>query len=123
MRIRTVLAASAVAFAALGLAACSGGSSPASVVGVWGEPDVQDKPSLEFSEDGSYGGTDGCNVVGGDWTADGDVIDLGAMISTMMYCEGVDTWLTQSATAKLNGDTLVFMDEGDQEIGTLDRQK
>jgi heat shock protein HslJ len=115
-----VLAAAAVA--ALTLAACSsGGANEASVVGTWGTPDAQGEPSLTFEEDGSYSGTDGCNRVGGEWNADGSTIDLGNMISTMMYCEGVDTWLVNAGTAELSGDTLTFSDRDGAEIGTLTR--
>ncbi|XPP26447.1 MAG: META domain-containing protein [Leucobacter sp.] len=116
----STLLLSVAAVAALGLTACSGGS--ASVVGVWGQPEAQGEPSLEFQDDGRYAGTDGCNRLMGSWTADGDSIDLGEMASTMMFCEGVDDWLNQGVTATLRGDTLVIADADGQEIGTLDRQ-
>jgi len=45
------------------------------------------------------------------------------MGSTMMYCEGVDTWLTQGTTAVVQGDALVVSDEDGKEIGTLDRKE
>ncbi len=125
--------ASAAALAVLGLTACSGGSSadsdsvpqdPATaILGVWGEPDSQGKPSLEFAEDGSFAGTDGCNRLFGTWTVDGERVDLGAMGSTMMYCEGVDDWLNRAVAVTVRGDALVVSDEGGAEIGTLDRQR
>ncbi|MBL5974171.1 MAG: META domain-containing protein [Candidatus Leucobacter sulfamidivorax] len=129
-----LVAVAAVALAGLaGLTACSGGSSsdsgdasqdPATaVLGVWGEPDADGEPSIEFTDDGKYAGTDGCNRLFGAWTVDGDAIDLGAMGSTMMYCEGVDTWLTQGTTAVVQGDALVVSDEDGKEIGTLDRKE
>jgi len=119
--IRPLLLAAA-AVAALTLAACSsGGANEASVVGTWATPDAQGEPSLTFEEDGSYSGTDGCNRVGGQWSADGSTIDLGNMVSTMMYCEGVDTWLVNAGSAELSGDTLTFSDRDGAEIGTLTR--
>lgn len=43
------------------------------------------------------------------------------MRSTMMYCEGVDTWLVTATEAKLSSDELVFSNEEGTEIGTLTR--
>ena len=91
------------------------------MVGTWGKPDVEGQPSLILDEDGGVGGNDGCNVIFGDYTADGDTVTFGVLGSTLMYCEGVDVWLTQAKTAKLDGDRLVLSDENGAEIGTLDR--
>jgi len=91
------------------------------VVGTWGEPDVEGQPSLVLGEDGSLGGNDGCNTLFGDYTVEGDTVTFGVIGSTMMFCEGVDTWLTSASTAKLDGDTLVISDESGAEIGTLTR--
>ena len=116
------LVLAAVATAALALAACSsGGGDSESVVGTWGDTDAQGQPSLVFEKGGSYAGTDGCNNVGGDWTAEGSTIDLGNMFSTLMFCEGVDTWLVEATSAELSGDTLTFHDRDGAEIGTLER--
>ncbi|MFV0432791.1 MAG: META domain-containing protein [Leucobacter sp.] len=138
-KLRTLLLSAAATTGLLALAACSSPAAGDSVVGTWGDPDAAEKPSLTFevgsSEDdttldaeavkaeaaGEYHGTDGCNQLGGSWAADGDDIDLGAMRSTMMFCEGVDTWLSQASTAKLSGDKLTILDESGKEIGTLDR--
>lgn len=118
--LRTAALATA-ATAALLLSACAGGAS-AGIEGVWGDPDTEGAPSLEFLADGTYAGTDGCNRLGGDYTqADDGTIDLGIMRSTMMYCEGVDTWLVQAHEATLISDELVFHDEQGAEIGTLAR--
>ncbi len=118
--LKTLLATAAIASAALGLAACASGG-PTSVVGVWGEPDVPGLPSLEFAADGSFSGSDGCNRLFGSYTVDGSTVDLGAVGSTMMFCEGVDTWLVNGATARIDGDTLIVSDAEDTEIGTLTR--
>lgn len=103
------------------LAGCAGSADEVSVVGTWGSPEKSGEPSLEFTDSGRYSGTDGCNTVGGDYTVDGTTVDLGAMFSTMMFCEGVDTWLVRGATAELDGDTLTIFDEDGERIGTLDR--
>lgn len=116
--IRPLLLAVAAA-AALGLAACSGAAP--SVVGTWGASETQGEPSLTFDEDGGYSGSDGCNRVMGSWEADGKTVDLGVMASTLMFCEGVDTWLSQGATAEIDGDTLVVFDQGGEQLGSLER--
>lgn len=106
-----------LAAAALLLTACSGG--PASVSGTtWGTPDATGETSITFKADGSVSGSDGCNVVGGDWKESDDTIEL-TLLSTMMYCEGVDMWLTESRTAELRGDRLVFLGEDGSEVGSL----
>lgn len=122
---KTSAAAGLLAAALLALSACA--STAPGVVGVWGDPDAQGLPSLEFTaegedSDGEYSGTDGCNRVGGVYTVNGSTVDLGMMRSTLMFCEGVDTWLSQARTASLEGDVLTFLDEGGQQIGTLERQ-
>lgn len=124
MKKLSILAAVA-AVAVLGLTACSGGgsSSSSSPVGVWGEVDVQGQPSLEFMEDGSYSGSDGCNRLMGGWTSlDDGTINLEPMASTRMACEGVDDWLNQASSAEVQGSTLTIFDSSNAEIGTLARQ-
>lgn len=107
-----------VAAATLGLTGCASG--PTSVSGTeWGEPGVDGKPSIAFETDGSVNGSDGCNRVMGTWTEADGTVDLGELGSTMMFCEGVDTWLTMSKTAELDGNTLVFLDPSGEEIGKL----
>lgn len=110
---------------ALTLTGCSSNGTPTvdDVLGPWGAPETQGEPSLVFEDDGTYHGNDGCNVVGGSYMIDGDgTIDLGAMHSTMMFCEGVEVWLSTSATAKLeDAGELTFFDEGGAEVGKLPR--
>ncbi len=45
-------------------------------------------PTLVF-DDAALGGNGGCNTFGGDYTQDGDSLTIGALFSTLMYCEGV----------------------------------
>lgn len=126
---KLTLALAVATLTTLGLTACSGGSAsndsspdPATdILGTWGDRDTRGKPSLEFTDDGRYAGSDGCNNLMGSWEVEGDTVDLGAMASTLMACEDVDTWLSQAATVVVNGDTLEVQDEDGQQIGTLDR--
>lgn len=121
--LRTALATAAVALAAFGLTACgaSNDATDSSPVGVWGTPDAPGEPSLTFSDDGSFSGTDGCNRLAGEWTAEGSTIDLGEMITTLMACEDVDTWLSNAATAEVSSSKLTVLDRSGTEIGELAR--
>lgn len=123
MRLKLAFPFAVGAALALSLSACGGAASADDFLGIWGTPDTAGEPSIGFEADGAYSGNDGCNVIGGEYTLEDDgTIDLGAMHMTMMYCEGVDDWLSSSTTAKLDGsDTLVFFDEGGAEIGKLSR--
>lgn len=123
---KTLAALGLLATALLGLSACAAAAST-DLVGVWGDPENEGSPSLEFTAgaddaEGEYSGTDGCNRVGGAYTVSGTTVDLGMMRSTLMFCEGVDTWLSEARTATLEGDALAFLDEDGQQIGTLARQ-
>ncbi|MGK9147034.1 META domain-containing protein [Plantibacter flavus] len=93
------------------------------IVGVWGDPDTQDAPSLVFAEDGKVTGTDGCNRLMGSWTADGDTVEFAPLASTRMACEGVDTWLSLGASGTWTDTSLVVLDESGAEIGTLERSE
>ncbi|MBO1804209.1 META domain-containing protein [Leucobacter ruminantium] len=115
---------SAVVAAALLIGATACSASQPALVGTWGDPSQKGRPSLEFTGSettGDYSGTDGCNSVGGSYAAEGSTIDLGVMRSTLMFCEGVDTWLSQARSASLDGGTLTLFDENGDEIGTLER--
>lgn len=112
----------AAAALAVSLSACSAAGS--SVVGAWGHVGAAEEPSIEFTgteTEGEYSGTDGCNNIGGSYTVDGDEVDLGVMRATMMFCEGVDTWLSQAARATISGNTLTFIDQSGATVGTLER--
>lgn len=116
-----MLATAAVAM--ILLSACTGSAGDAKgIEGTWGDPSEKGSPSIEFRSDGEYSGTDGCNTVGGSFTESEDgTINLGVMRSTMMFCEGVDTWLVTGHEAKISGDKLVIKNEEGTEIGTLSR--
>lgn len=135
LKSRITIATASVALATLGLAACSSANNDAStvnsgesnqstrdeVVGIWGDAAASDKPSLEFTTDGTLSGSDGCNRITGSWTAEGEVVVFGPMASTKMACEGVETWLIDPASATVKGDVLTVSNSDGKEIGTLNR--
>ena len=115
------LAAALLAVAALASCADSPGSGTPSVEGSWGDTDNSSAPSLDFASDGRVSGTDGCNRLMGFWTQDGAAVTLKDMASTLMACQGVDTWLSAAATAEIDGDTLALFNGNGDPIGTLQR--
>ncbi len=91
------------------------------VLGTWGDASQSSQPSLGFSQDGKVTGTDGCNRLSGSWTNDEDEISLGPLTSTLMVCEGVDTWLGTGVSAKVDDSRLHIFNSAGTEIGTLQR--
>ena len=106
--------------AAAALTGCSGPASK-SFVGGWGQTGVG-QPNLTITDDGSFQGTDGCNRLTGKGSVSGDVFGFGPIASTSMACSGVDTWLSQADTAKVDGSVLVVYEKGGSRIGTLPQQ-
>lgn len=106
--------------ALLALAGC--GSTPEagakSVVGQWGGVPEQ-SPELDFAEAGTFTGNDGCNSMNGSWTQEGETVTLGATATTLMACDGVDTWLSLATTAKIDGANLNVFNKDGQQIGVL----
>lgn len=108
-----------------GLSACApsdpgpAGADPA--VGTWGTPGTEGEPYLTLNDGGQLDGSDGCNALTGSWEAEGDEIDFDDVTSTLMACEGVDTWLGALESATLSGDTMTVRNEGGAVIGTLER--
>lgn len=115
------LAAALMAVAAVASCAESPGSGAPSVEGAWGDTGDSSAPSLEFADDGRVSGTDGCNQLMGHWTQDGASVALADMTATLVGCMDVDTWLSDAATAELDGDTLALFSEDGEPIGTLSR--
>lgn len=120
---RKVLTFTAIAALALALGGCASnpGGAGNDATGSWGDVDVQGKPSLDLAEGGQVSGTDGCNRLTGKWTQDGDTVTFGPLASTLMACEGVDTWLNAAETATVDGSTLTVLGTDGTEIGTLKR--
>lgn len=110
-----------LATAALALTGCTGGGGDSVADTTWGDTGAKDTPSLVFQADGTVSGTDGCNVLGGDWTQSGVTVTFGDVVSTMMFCEGIDDWLGDMDSAVVEGGKLVFSDKNGKEIGTLEQ--
>ncbi len=106
----------AAAALALCLTGCSSGEE--SFSGAWGSTD-SGQPNLTIDDDSSFSGTDGCNRLNGQGTISGETFTFGHFVSTMKACEGVDTWLSKAATAKVVDGDLVVYGENDEKIGTL----
>jgi heat shock protein HslJ len=93
--------------------------SPSSPIGSWGE-DGAGKPNADFNSDGTVSGSDGCNHFSGTWTDSAGTIEVGALVSTLMACSNMDTWLAMMTSVKVQGDTLVVY-KGTERLGTLAR--
>ena len=122
------------------LAACAGGS-PATIKGQWklvshgsasnqtpAAPDVD--TSIDFSSDGQMNGNVGCNGFGGEFKVDGDTLNFGPVMSTMMFCEGpvgdqemaTVAVFQGSATFVLDGDTLTITSADGNSVIVLARK-
>ncbi|VXB16001.1 META domain-containing protein [Citricoccus sp. K5] len=90
----------------------------------WGS-DAPGQPWLGFEAGGRLHGSDGCNRLMGEWTLTAQRADFGRLVSTMMFCEGVDTWLNGAVSARLlhdaSGDRLEVLDAAGRVIGVLPR--
>jgi len=89
-------------------------------VGAWGRLG-RGLPHLSLSSDGRLAGSDGCNRLAGGWSLRDEIIEFGPLVSTLMFCEGVDTWLRDAASATVDGDVMHVRDAEGREIGTLER--
>ena len=90
--------------------------------GTWGDTSDTTAPSLELEDDGSFSGTDGCNQLNGSWSVDeADHVQFEDVSSTMMACDGVDTWLVGLSQATVSDDTMTVLGQDGSEIGTLQR--
>ncbi|MGX1748823.1 META domain-containing protein [Glutamicibacter protophormiae] len=88
------------------------------MIGQWGGEEPG-QPSLVLWAGGRVSGSDGCNRLMGSWRAEGDGYLFSQMASTMMYCQGVDTWLSRLASAREADGQLIVCDAGGLEIGRL----
>lgn len=126
-RVATGLAIAAAA--ALALSGCAPGASTPGTgaaggpnpVGSWGTIDSTGVPFLTFVEGGQFSGSDGCNNLSGAWELDGTTIDFENVATTLMACEGVNTWLSRLDEATISGTTMTILDDADKVIGTLER--
>jgi heat shock protein HslJ len=88
----------------------------------WGS-DAPGRPWLDFTPDRRVVGSDGCNRLAGPWQPSAVGVALGPLVSTMMYCQGVDTWLAGARAARLLGDRLQVLDADGAVIGELPRDR
>ncbi|MFT0139767.1 META domain-containing protein [Alcanivoracaceae bacterium MT1] len=118
-----LVAAPAVLLAGCASGGAGGGETPApdDYIGATFSSTDNGEPRLEFADDGTYSGSDGCNGLRGDYTVDGDTIVLEPGISTLKDCKDVDDWLRNATSVQIDGDTLTAFAEDGSEIGTLSR--
>lgn len=125
--VRAAIISCALLVVLLAIAAfMTAGSPRGAFVGEWvGETAGAEGPrevSLHLGDDGRVSGTDGCNRLIGGWHMDGDAAALDDLASTLMFCEGVDTWLSTAARAEVAADgSLRVFDGSGAEIGALAR--
>lgn len=92
-------------------------------IGQWVESDAEGAPFILISADGSFGGDDGCNVFTGSWElADDGAILFTQIASTLRYCEGLDTWLTQAAKGRVLAGVMTIEDADGLVLGQLSAQ-
>ncbi len=125
MKKTSLLLVTLFALSVLILSACtSGGGASASPTGEWtlvsyGDasnltpalPDVE--TSINFNEDGTFGGSVGCNSFGSDYKVDGDQVTFGSIVSTMMFCNEISTQ-ESAVLAILTDKTVSFTVNGDE---------
>ena len=116
MRSTQITRALLVPLLVCGLAACSASSG---AEGLWGNPEIPGTASLELQRYGEFSGTDGCNLIGGDWSQSGNRIEFTDVGSTRMFCPDVDTWLSTATSATLEGNTMTFYDASNNKVGEL----
>ncbi|WP_156760261.1 META domain-containing protein [Microbacterium karelineae] len=124
-RLALILLAAAPAAALAGCASDTtpGGGSMESqeYVGATFASTEQGEPHIEFADDGTYSGSDGCNGIHGEYTAEGETLTLKPGFSTLKGCVDVDDWLRAAAEVQVDGDSLIVFDKSGSEIGTLTR--
>jgi heat shock protein HslJ len=87
-----------------------------------------EETDIRFSfADGAFTANAGCNTLGGDYTLDGDKLEVGPMFGTEMACEPAlmdqDVWLTEFLTlapaVSLDDDKLTLTDNDGTTINML----
>ncbi len=124
MKKTSLTLATLFALSVLILSACVGSGVSASPAGEWtlvsyGDtsnptptlPDVE--TSISFNEDGTFGGSVGCNSFSADYKLNGDQITFGSIVSTMMFCERISDQ-ESTVLAILTDKTVSVIVNGDQ---------
>ena len=90
-------------------------------IGYWVETVTPESPFLSISVDGTFTGSDGCNRLNGAWsTDDDDLTTFTGVASTLMACEGVDTWLSGLATGRVVAGVMTVQAEDGTVLGQLE---
>ena len=125
MKKTSLLLVTLFALSVLILSACtSGGGASASPTGEWTLVSYGDasnltpalpgvETSINFNEDGTFGGSMGCNSFGSDYKVDGDQVTFGSIVSTMMFCNEISTQ-ESAVLAILTDKTVSFTVNGDE---------
>lgn len=98
------------------------GLTTGSLLGRWVPVSGGAAAFVEFRNDGTWTGSDGCNGNGGRWIAGTDGTFLAtAGPSTLMACDGaaVPTWLSTATLAGFSADQLALLDPAGTEVGRL----
>lgn len=97
-----------------------------SFIGAWvgeieGQPEITVELNLVLPDD--LTANDGCNSGTGSWTSEGSVVSFTQFTSTLMACEGFDTWLYEAERGQVDaeGATMELYNDAGESIGTLYR--
>jgi hypothetical protein len=95
-------------------------------LGRWLAAEFPERPEVfvEFTPTG-WTASDGCNGQQGSWAVGkSGFIGQGSGISTQIGCDNVNVaqWILDAKSARLDGETLVFMDADGSELGRLVRE-
>ncbi len=92
-------------------------------LGAWGLEE-RGQASLNFvHDDFRVYGSDGCNRLMGSWALlDDGSVELKQMVSTMMLCQDVDTWMTGAATVRVVEGVLVVSNPEHTVLGPMARR-
>jgi heat shock protein HslJ len=93
-------------------------------------PAVADtETSINFN-DGTFGGTVGCNSFSADYTSEGSSIHVGSVVSTMMFCEATSAQeiavlgivSDKTLNVSMNGDRLTLTSEDGKSAIVLEKK-
>lgn len=91
--------------------------------GMWSESSDPNAPFIDFAEDGSFSGNDGCNNIFGSWkVSDDGSVEFDSVGSTLMACDGVDEWLTAASQAYIVAGVMSIQDASGLVVGELTQQ-
>lgn len=97
--------------------------TPGSIVGEWASLSSGRASTVEFSDDGTWRGTDGCNDGSGRWKAlaNGRLLIVAPSIMLALGCAGglAEEWLGSARLAGFDGDELVLLDSAGNELDRL----